>query len=136
MFPHTITLFNVYKVDSKVYYHRTLIEPNDTIENGAFFYKTNQVADEGNGIKNASQYHCIIPFEQLTNYVERKEFNILSNKTGKFTFAPNDIVVKGVCKEITSITELQSSTYDYFTIKTISDNRYGSEDLQNIEVMS
>lgn len=136
MFPHTITLFNVYKVDGKVYYHRTLIEPNDATENGVFFYKTNQVVDEGNGIKNASQYHCIIPFEQLTNYVERKEFNILSDKTGKFTFAPNDIVVKGVCNEITSITELQSSTYDYFTIKTINDNRYGSEDLQNIEVTS
>jgi len=136
MFPHTITLFNVYKVDGKVCYHRALIESNDATENGVFFYKSNQVVDEGNGIKNASQYHCIIPFEQLTNYVERKKFNSLSDKTGKFTLAPNDIVVKGVCDEITSITELQSSTYDYFTIKTINDNRYGSEDLQNIEVTS
>ena len=136
MFPHTITLFNIYKVEGKVYYHRTLIGPNDTTKNGVFFYKKNQVVDEGNGIKNASQYHCIIPFELLTNYVERKEFNNLSDKTGKFTFAPNDIVVKGICGEITSITELQTSIFDYFTIKTINDSRYGSEDLQNIEVTS
>lgn len=129
MFPHIITLFNVYKVDGKVCYHRTIL-------NSVFFYKTNQVVDEGNGIKNASQYHCIMPLEQLTNYVERKEFNNLSDKIDKFTFAPNDIIVKGECEDIISITELQSSTYDYFTIKVVNDNRYGSEDLQSIEVTS
>lgn len=129
MFPHIVTLFNVYKVDGKVCYHRTIL-------NGAFFYKSNQVVGEGNGIKNTSQYHCIIPLEQLTNYVERKEFNNLSDKTGKFTFAPNDIIVKGKWDDITSITELQSSTNDYFTIKVVNDNRYGSEDLQSIEVIS
>lgn len=129
MFSHIVTLFNVYKVDDKVCYHRTILD-------GVFFYKTNQVVGEGNGMKNSSQYHCIIPLEQLTNYVERKEFNILSDRTDKFTFAPNDIIVKGECKDITSITELQISTYDYFTIKVANDNRYGSDDLQSIEVIS
>lgn len=129
MFSHIVTLFNVYKVDGKVCYHRTILD-------GVFFYKSNQVVGEGNGLKNSSQYHCIIPFEQLTNYVERKEFNILSDKTDKFTFASNDIIVKGKCEDIVSITELQSSTNDYFTIKTVNDNRYGSEDLQSIEVTS
>ena len=129
MFPHTVTLFNIYKIKDKVYYHRTPLM-------GVFFYKSNQVVDEGKGIVNASQYHCIIPLEQLTNYVDRKKFNALEDKTDKFTFAPKDIIVFGECEEITSITELQSSTYDYFTIKTINDNRYGSEDLQSIEVTS
>lgn len=136
MFPHTITLFNVYKVKDKVYYHKTLIGPSGTNENGVFFYKTNQVIDEGKGIVNASQYHCIIPLENLNNYVDRKSFNILSDKKGKFTFAPKDIVVFGECEDIKSINELQTSTYDYFVIKTINDNRYGSEDLQSIEVVS
>lgn len=129
MFPHTVTLFNVYKVKEEVYYHRTLLT-------GVFFYKSNQVVDEGKGIINASQYHCIVPYEILENYVDRKVFNSLVDKKDKFTFAPKDIVVYGECEEITSITELQSSTYDYFTIKTINDNRYGSEDLQSIEVTS
>lgn len=129
MFSHIVTLFNAYKVDGKVCYHRTILD-------GVFFYKSNQVVVEGNGIKNTSQYHCIIPLEQLTNYVERKDFNNLSDKTDKFTFATNDIIVKGECENITSITELQTSTYDYFTIKVVNDNRYGSEDLQSIEVTS
>lgn len=129
MFPHTITLFNIYKVGSQVHYHRNVI-------NDVFFYKTNQVVDEGKGIVNASQYHCIIPLEKLNNYIERKAFNSLSDKNDKFTFSSKDIVVYGECDAITSINELQASTYDYFVIKTINDNRYGSEDLQNIEVTS
>lgn len=127
MFPHTVTLFNVYKKKDMVYYHRTLLI-------GVFFYKSNLVVDEGKGIVNSSQYHCIIPLEQLTNYVDRKKFNALEDKTNKFTFAPKDVIVFGECESINSITELQSSTYDYFTIKTINDNRYGSNDLQSIEV--
>lgn len=127
MFPHTVTLFNVYKKKDIVYYHRTLLI-------GVFFYKSNLVVDEGKGIVNSSQYHCIIPLEQLTNYVDRKRFNALEDKTNKFTFAPKDVIVFGECESINSITELQSSTYDYFTIKTINDNRYGSNDLQIIEV--
>ncbi|MGM9881571.1 MAG: DUF6751 family protein [Bacilli bacterium] len=127
MFPHTVTLFNVYKKKDIVYYHRTLLT-------GVFFYKSNMVVDEGKGIVNSSQYHCIIPLEQLTNYVDRKKFNALEPKTNKFTFAPKDVIVFGECESINSITELQSSTYDYFTIKTINDNRYGSNDLQSIEV--
>lgn len=136
MFPHTITIFNIYKVEGKVYYHRTLLEPNEGTENGVFFYKSNQVSEEGKGIANSSQYHCIIPLEQLDNYVERKEFEELEDKSSKFTLKPNDIIVKGDCDDITSISDLQSSTYDYFTIKAINDNRYGGEDLQNIEVIS
>lgn len=127
MFPHTVTLFNVYKKKDIVYYHRTLLT-------GVFFYKSNLVVDEGKGIVNSSQYHCIIPLEQLTNYVDRKKFNALEDKISKFTFAPKDVIVFGECESINSINELQSSTYDYFTIKTINDNRYGSNDLQNIEV--
>ena len=129
MFPHIVTLFNIYKVNGEVCYRKTVF-------NNAFFYKTNQVIEEGKGIANASQFHCIIPLKQLTNYVERKEFNALIDKTDKFTFAPNDIIVKGECKEITSITELQSSINEYFAIKIVNDNRYGSENVQNIEVTS
>lgn len=136
MFPHTITLFNIYKIKDKVCYHKTLIGPNDTTQNGVFFYRNNQVADEGRGIVNTSQYHCIIPLEHLNNYVDRKNFNSLSDKSDKFTFAPKDIVVFGECEDIESINELQTSTYDYFVIKTINDNRYGSENLQSIEVTS
>lgn len=136
MFPHTITIFNIYKVNGTTTYHRTLLDINESTGNGVFFYKNNQVSDEGKGIANASQYHCIIPLEQLENYVERKEFEELEDKTGKFTLKPNDIVVKGNCGAISSISDLQSSTCDYFTIKSINDSRYGSEDLQNIEVTS
>lgn len=129
MFPHTITLFNVYKKEKTVYYHRTLLT-------GVFFYKSNQVIDEEHGLKNASKYHCIIPLEQLKNYIDRKCFNNLTDKTNKFTFAPKDIVVFGECEDIKSISELQTSEYDYFMIRTVNDYRYGGEDLQSIEVTS
>lgn len=129
MFPHTITLFNVYKVKDTVYYHKTLLT-------GVFFYKSNQVIDEGKGIKNNSQYHCIIPLEQLKDYIDRKEFNNLKDKTGKFTFSPKDIVILGEYEDITTINELQTSTSDYFMIKTVNDYRFGGENLQSIEVTS
>lgn len=127
MFPHKVTLFNIYKIDEKVYYHRTLLS-------NVFFYKSNQVVDEGKGITNASQYHLIVPLEQLNNYVDRKVFQNSVDKQDIFTFAPNDIVVFGECESINSIIELQKSTCDYFTIKIINDNRYGSQNLQSIEV--
>lgn len=127
MFPHTITLFNVYKKEDKIYYHRTPI-------NGVFFYKSNQVTEEGKGIANASQYHCIIPLEELEKYVERKVFNNSVDKSNIFTFAPNDIVVFGKFNDINNVSDLQKSTSDYFSIKIVNDNRYGNEGLQSIEV--
>lgn len=127
MFPHKVTLFNIYKIDEKVYYRRTLLSD-------VFFYKSNQVVDEGKGIINASQYHLIVPLEQLNNYVDRKVFHNNVDKQDIFTFAPNDIAVFGECESINSIIELQKSTYDYFVIKVINDNRYGSQNLQSIEV--
>lgn len=127
MFPHKVTLFNVYKIDEKVYYHRTLLD-------NVFFYKSNQVVDEGKGITNASQYHLIVPLGQLNNYVDRKVFHNSVDKQDIFTFVPNDIIVFGECESVNSIIELQKSSYDYFAIKVINDNRYGSQNLQSIEV--
>lgn len=129
MFPHTITIFNIYKNSGQVVYHRTLLS-------GVFFYKNNQVSEDGKGIQNASSYHCIIPLEKLSNYVDRKQFEALNNKSGKFTLKPGDLIVYGECDAITNISDLHDSTHDYFTIKSINDSRYGSEDLQNIEVAS
>lgn len=129
MFPHTITIFNIYKQDNKVIYHKTEI-------NKTFFYKTDQIIIDGRGSSNTNKYHCIIPLTSLNNYVGKSTFYGLHDKKNKFTLSNKDIVVLGTCGEISSINDLQTSEYEYFVISTINDNRYGSEDLQNIEVTS
>ena len=125
MFPHTITVVNKYTLDSETKYHCTQID-------GVFYYKSNNVSKEENGIKNTSKYNCIIPLSALNNYVDKKTFDNLEDKSNKFTLKNNDLIILGECDGISSASDLKD--YEYFPIININDNRYGSGDLQNFEV--
>ena len=111
MFPNTVTLINVSKSNGSVSYNSKKLE-------GVFLYKTNKVDKEENGEKDTSEYHCIIPKSVIDD--------------SQALFKKNDLIVNGTCNDISSISELKN--IEYFTIKTIDDNLYGSYDLQYLEV--
>lgn len=83
------------------------------IEN-VFYLSEKIISQEGNGEKYASTHRCIFPF---ICDIEK-----------------NDIIVKGEVKSIDNIKDLQKNKYDYFLVKTIAKNDYGTPNLQNVEV--
>lgn len=123
MFPHTITIFNV--VADK--YNKQVVE-------SVFFHKNKIISQEGNGDKYTSVYQVIFSNDALKNYVNYEEYIQLEDKNDKFTISENDIIVYGKCDSISGLSDLQNSYKDYFLIRSISDNRYGDVELQNIEV--
>ena len=120
MFPHTITIFNI--VDN-VYYRQVV--------SNVLFLSERIISQDGMGEKYANVHRVIFSKESLLKY--KKKANYKPNK-GVFTLNDNDIIVEGEIEQINAIKDLQNGKYDYFLIKTISDNNYGSEDMQNIEV--
>ena len=126
MFPHTITIFNITKNDDVTY--------NRKVVSDVFYYREKSVQDEQHGDKPNYQYHVILSSEALKSYLNNEEYQSLDDKTNNFTLKINDIIVLGECEDITDLIDLQKSNKEYFLIRTINDNQYGSEDLQNIEV--
>lgn len=127
MFPHTITLFNVIKSNGKTTYQRTPIKD-------VFYYTSKIVSGEGKGEKRSSAYHVIFSHEALNKYLKEKEFKAIQGKENYFTLQVNDIIVLDEFDEINDLSDIQHSNAEYFLIKTISDNQYGEDILQNIEV--
>lgn len=126
MFPHTITIFNITKNDGVTY--------NRKVVSDVFYYREKSVQDEQHGDKPNYQYHVILSSEALKSYLNNEEYQSLDDKTNNFTLKINDIIVLGECEDITDLIDLQKSNKEYFLIRTINDNQYGSEDLRNIEV--
>ena len=126
MFPHTVTIFNITKNDGVTY--------NRKVVSDVFYYREKSVQDEQHGDKPNYQYHVILSSEALKSYLNNEEYQSLDDKTNNFTLKINDIIVLGECEDITDLIDLQKSNKEYFLIRTINDNQYGSEDLRNIEV--
>ena len=124
MFLNTITLFNVMQNNDNTTYHRSVIS-------NVFYYVNRIISNEGNGEKYTTAYHVIFSEESLENYVSKKEFDGTENT---FTLRENDIIVLGEYETIEDLKELQQSKADFFLIKTIGENLYGDNNLQNIEV--
>lgn len=119
MFPHTITIFNI--VDGQ--YIRKVVSD-------VFYVSEKIISQEGNGEKYTNTHRVIFSKDSLSKYIEKSQY--IPNMD-VFTLKTNDIIVKGIIGQITDIKELND--YDYFRIKTISDNSdYGSSFLRNIEV--
>ena len=123
MFPHTITIFNLVSGT----YNRKVI-------NEVFFHKKKIISQEGNGDKYTTAYNVILSNGALTTYLNYTDYISLKDKSKNFTLRENDIVVCGECEKINNLSDLQKSYKDYFLIRSISDNRYGDIELQNIEV--
>jgi hypothetical protein len=87
------------------------------------------------GLLNDCSAFVVIPKESINvqNYQKPKDFK--SNPVG-FTFAPNDVIVRGVCDvDYSSIKNVQALD-DSHTILKVSDFLYGSRDVQHWEVQS
>ena len=124
MFPRTVTIFNVIKDKENITYHRNVVSD-------VFYHVNKIISQEGKGEKYTYAYDVIFSKKALTKWVNKQDF--IGNKD-IYTLRENDIIVLSEFKEINDIKELQTSNVNYFLIKTISENLYGDEALQYIEV--
>lgn len=124
MFPHTVTVFNVIKERDKVTYHRQVVFD-------VFFHVQKIISQEGKGEKYTSAYDVIFSHDALKKYVSK---NLFENQEDIYTLRENDIIVFGEFGQIEDLIDIQKSNIDYFLIKTVSENIYGEDELQNVEV--
>ena len=106
-----------------------------------FFEKTRGIAESENGIKKEDNINVYIPIDSLNNlnksYKSPKEFLNTNEKSNYYTFKPKDIVVKDLIDDDNvTLKELKKKYDDVYTIQSISDNRYGSEELQHFHIIA
>jgi len=126
MFPHTITIFNVVKTIDNIIYNKQVVSD-------VFYYSDKAISQEGNGEKYTTVHHVIFSNEALNNYLI-EDYKNACDKENYYTLNVNDIIVVGECDLISDLSDLQKTNKEYFLIKSISNNQYGIQDLQNIEV--
>ena len=122
MFTNTkITIYNKYvnTTTRKLGYHRTVL---DSVHYEGIMARSKN----SQGTENNDTVKISIPFTVSGGtYVKPKAFALLSDKTGYFTLAEDDTIVKG---EVTDDFEDLESTYDDVTVITSVDTAdYGSE---------
>lgn len=123
MFPDKVTVFNI--VDDKF---------NQCIVDNVFAHTEKIISKEGNGEKYSTAHRVIFSNKALEKYLSYENYIVLNDKNNNFTLKENDLIVFGEFKEITDLSEVQKSHVDYFLIKSISDNTYAINNLNNIEV--
>lgn len=106
-----------------------------------FFEKTRGIAESENGIKKEDNINVYIPIDSLNrldkSYILPKKFLNSNEKDKHYTFKSKDIVVKGLVddKDVT-LKKLKEKYDDVYTIQSVSDNRYGSEELQHFYIVA
>lgn len=106
-----------------------------------FFEKIRGIADSENGIKKEDNINVYIPTDSLSklekNYKLPKEFINSKERDKYYTFKPKDIVIKGLIDDNNvTLKELKEKYDDVYTIQSVSDNRYGSEELQHFYIVA
>lgn len=129
----TVTLYNVYKIGSTNYYHKTVFMNSCRIE-GARRYPINAT-----GMVAQSSGLCVIPLDQGDlKFVYPKEFAALNDKTGVWTVQKNDKVLPGVGPDVSTSTEwsaIKAENYpDCFMISTIEYHKNLADVFVHIEV--
>ncbi len=128
MFPHTITIFNLTKDnENNIIYNRKIVHD-------VFYHVQKIISQESNGEKYTYAYDVVFSEKAIKTYLELDNYEKLEDKSNNFTLKENDIIVLNEFEEISDLSDIQKTNAQYFLIKTISDNRYGDEELQNIEV--
>ena len=106
-----------------------------------FFEKTRGIAESENGIKKEDKINVYIPTDSLSkldkSYILPKKFLNSNEKDKYYTFKLKDIVIKGLVddKDVT-LKKLKEKYDDVYTIQSVSDNRYGSEELQHFYIVA
>lgn len=125
-----ITVFNSY-IDED---DNTLYSP--TVIHDVNWQSEEKVTVSDKGLISADEIKIYIPVTSLNGieYVPRKAYNSLKDKTGYFTLKEGDKIVKGeYMGEISSIKDFNKLD-NVATIISVSDNRYGSISMQHFEV--
>lgn len=122
MFPHTITVINLFNgIYKKCYVDKV------------FFNNSKIVAPENKGENYSNVHQVIFSKASLEKYRNKKEYKGDNNT---FTLSENDIIIKGLYKgNFYKMNDLDNIKNDYFRIKGIHENDYAINDyIENIEV--
>lgn len=130
-----MTLYNVIPQQgtNKEAYKRTVI-------NNVFWNESREISESENGLKKEDTLRLMIPKKSLDfvnkKYQPPKEWLSGANKDKSYTFKNKDIVVKGIVKDnINSPKDLETKYDDVYCITSVSDNRYGSEDMHHFFII-
>lgn len=116
MFTDTITLYNRYKADGKEHWQRRVVK-------GVSWIDTQGATARKTGVTPANTFTLLIPRRCLAGYVDPKAFAALEDKSGRWTVAPQDTVVRGeVSAEITTTPARDLTALDHVRTVTLVDN--------------
>lgn len=116
MFTDTVTLYNRYKADGKERWQRQVVK-------GVSWIDTQGATARKTGVTPANTFTLLIPRRCLDGYVDPMAFAALEDKTGKWTVAPQDTVVRGeVAVEITTTPGKDLAGLDHVRTVTMVDN--------------
>lgn len=131
-----MTIYNLVpqKGKEKDTYKRTEIK-------SVFWNESREITDSENGLKKEDTLRLMIPSNSLEildkTYKFPKEWLNDEDKENSFTFKNRDIVVKGIVSDtISSPKELEEKYDSVFTITSVSDNRYGSNDMHHFFIIA
>jgi hypothetical protein len=129
---HDMTVFNKYTASGAEAYQRTQIEGVNW-ENR----KASNVLRTGGTIA-ADQAVVYIPFARDADYLDPKAWNALSSKTGKWTLAVGDYIVKGLVTDTIgasfTITALKAKYDDVLQVTSVDKMDMGSLALRHWKV--
>ena len=125
-----ITIFNSY-VDED---DNTIYSP--TVIHDVNWQSEEKVTVSDKGLVSADEIKIYIPVTSLNGieYVPRKAYNSLENKTGYFTLKEGDKIVKGEYTGTINTIKDFNKLDNVATIISVADNRYGSISMQHFEV--
>lgn len=125
-----ITVFNSYTY-----------EEDNTLYSSVVIHDVNWQSEEkvtvsDKGLISADEIKIYIPVTSLNGieYVPRKTYNSLKNKTGYFTLKEGDKIVKGEYTGTINTIKDFNKLDNVATIISVADNRYGSISMQHFEV--
>lgn len=125
-----ITVFNSY-IDED---DNTLYSP--TVIHDVNWQSEEKVTVSDKGLVSADEIKIYIPVTSLNGieYVPRKAYNSLKDKTGYFTLKEGDKIVKGEYTGTINTIKDFNKLDNVATIISVADNRYGSISMQHFEV--
>ena len=125
-----ITVFNSYiDEDDNTLYSSVII-------NGVNWQSEEKVTVSDKGLISADEIKIYIPVTSLNGieYVPRKTYNSLKDKTGYFTLKEGDKIVNGEYTGTINTIKDFNKLDNVATIISVADNRYGSLSMQHFEV--
>lgn len=133
----TITLYNRVEGPSGTgRYERTVL-------NDVFWADVKQKNVLKFGLTSADSVYIQVDYEILAGYTPPKQYCALTDKTGKFTFNPQDLIVKGEVNDImtgnsnqalSAFTKQIKEYENSVTISVVDVNLFGSPAVQHIQL--